>query len=59
MCANSDSILGAIDLFQNNLANLRQAIAEKDSEKLLGVFNRAKMARDQFLSLTGQQPNKK
>jgi len=59
MCANSDSILEAIDLFQNNLTNLRQAIAEKDSEKLLAVFNRAKSARDQFSSLASQQLNKK
>ncbi len=54
MCANSDEILKAIDLFQNNLMNLRQAIAEKDSETLLTVFKRAKTARDLFSSLVNE-----
>ncbi len=51
MCANSDEVLSAIDLFQNNLNNLRKAIEEKDSKTLLTVFNRAKTARDEFLTL--------
>jgi prephenate dehydrogenase len=48
MCANSSEILSAIDLFQNNLNQLRAAIEKKDSEKLLMIFNRAKIARDEF-----------
>ncbi len=51
MCANSDEVLNAIDLFQNNLNILRKAIEEKDSKTLLTVFNRAKTARDEFLTL--------
>ncbi len=59
MCANSDAILDAIDLFQNNLAQLREAIADKDSETLLAIFNRAKAARDHFSELVDQRLNYK
>lgn len=59
MCANSEAILESIDLFQNNLANLREAIAVKDSEKLLEIFSRAKTARDHFSTLINQQLNEK
>lgn len=48
MCANNQAVLEAIDLFQNNLNKLRQAIDEKDSDTLLKIFNRAKTARDEF-----------
>jgi 3-phosphoshikimate 1-carboxyvinyltransferase len=58
MCANQDAVLDAIDLFQNNLANLREAIADKDSDKLLMIFHRAKAARDEFSRLI-DQPKKK
>jgi len=51
MCANSDEVLNAIDLFQNNLNSLRKAIKEKDSNTLLTIFKRAKTARDEFLTL--------
>ncbi|MGI1677468.1 MAG: bifunctional prephenate dehydrogenase/3-phosphoshikimate 1-carboxyvinyltransferase [Cellvibrionaceae bacterium] len=50
MLANSDSILKSIDLFSKNLEGLRQAIEQKDSEFLLGVFTRSKAARDSFVS---------
>lgn len=55
MCANQQDVLKAIDLFQNNLANLRQAIANKDSDTLLKIFNRAKTARDEFSELIDKQ----
>jgi 3-phosphoshikimate 1-carboxyvinyltransferase len=51
MCANSSEILSAIDLFQNNLMHLRKAIEQKDSKTLLTIFNRAKIARDEFLTI--------
>jgi prephenate dehydrogenase len=57
MCANSSEVLSAIDLFQNNLNQLRAAIEKKDSEKLLTIFNRAKTARDEFLSVTEKEDN--
>ena len=50
MLANRDSILRAINLFQNNLSELRQAIEQGDSEQLLEIFTRAKQARDEFNS---------
>ena len=59
MCANQRAVLDSIDLFQNNLSNLRQAIAEKDSDTLLKVFHRAKAARDQFSLLIDQQNDKR
>ena len=49
MLANRDCILRALDLFQGNLQNLRQAIDTGDSEQLLKVFRRAKEARDEFI----------
>lgn len=55
MLSNRDSILKALDLFTNNLAQLRQAIADQDSDYLLGVFTRAKAARDHFSSRLAKQ----
>lgn len=51
MCANQTAILEAIDLFQNNLANMRRAIVDQDSGSLLKIFSRAKAARDKFSAL--------
>lgn len=48
MQANSDAVLQAIDLFQNNLNQLRNAVEKGDSDYLLKTFTRAKTARDQF-----------
>ncbi|MCW8196513.1 bifunctional prephenate dehydrogenase/3-phosphoshikimate 1-carboxyvinyltransferase [Proteobacteria bacterium 005FR1] len=56
MLANRDSVLRALDLFTNNLAQLRQAIAAQDSDYLMGVFTRAKAARDHFSSRIARQP---
>jgi cyclohexadieny/prephenate dehydrogenase / 3-phosphoshikimate 1-carboxyvinyltransferase len=50
MLANRDSVLRALDLFTNNLSQLRQAIEAEDSDYLMGVFTRAKAARDHFTS---------
>lgn len=50
MLANRDSILRALDLFTSNLGQLRQAIETEDSDYLMGVFTRAKAARDHFNS---------
>ncbi len=55
MKANRDSILGAIDLFAANLARLREAIENEDSEHMLGVFTRAKAARDHFTKMLSKQ----
>ncbi|MFC6632055.1 bifunctional prephenate dehydrogenase/3-phosphoshikimate 1-carboxyvinyltransferase [Microbulbifer taiwanensis] len=51
MLANRDAILKAIDLYSANLASLRSAIAVGDSDQLMGVFTRAKAARDHFTKM--------
>ena len=51
MQANSREVLKAIDLFQHNLNQLRNAIEAGDSDYLLTTFTRAKEARDHFTSL--------
>ena len=55
MRANRVSVLNAIDLFTANLSRLRAAVADDDSEYMLGVFTRAKEARDQFTRLLTKQ----
>lgn len=55
MRANKDSVLSALDLFMNNLSRLRTAVAEEDSDHLLGVFTRAKAARDHFTNILAKR----
>lgn len=56
MRSNRDSILKAIDLFTQNLQSLRAAIEKGDSDYLMGVFTRAKAARDHFVSRIHKRP---
>ncbi len=51
MLANRTAVLDAIDLFQNNLQQLRSAVAAEQGEALLAMFTRAKTARDHFSAL--------
>ncbi|WP_151703988.1 bifunctional prephenate dehydrogenase/3-phosphoshikimate 1-carboxyvinyltransferase [Nitrincola alkalilacustris] len=46
--ANRDALLKQMDQFTNGLARLRQAIVAGDSQSLLGIFTRAKVAREHF-----------
>ncbi|SDZ86388.1 bifunctional prephenate dehydrogenase/3-phosphoshikimate 1-carboxyvinyltransferase [Microbulbifer marinus] len=55
MLANRDAILQAIDLYSANLSSLRDAIAAGDSEQLMGVFTRAKAARDHFTKMLAKK----
>ncbi|WP_444917725.1 bifunctional prephenate dehydrogenase/3-phosphoshikimate 1-carboxyvinyltransferase [Microbulbifer sp. JMSA003] len=55
MLANRDAILKAIDLYSLNLSSLRDAIASGDSAALMGVFTRAKAARDHFTKMLAKQ----
>ncbi|WOX05992.1 bifunctional prephenate dehydrogenase/3-phosphoshikimate 1-carboxyvinyltransferase [Microbulbifer pacificus] len=55
MLANRDAILKAIDLYTSNLESLRSAIASGDSEHLMGVFTRAKAARDHFTKMLAKK----
>ncbi|BFM16522.1 bifunctional prephenate dehydrogenase/3-phosphoshikimate 1-carboxyvinyltransferase [Maricurvus nonylphenolicus] len=55
MLANRDSVLKSLDLFTDNLTRMRSAIESGDSEYLLGVFTRAKAARDHFTKMLAKQ----
>ncbi|WP_293267671.1 bifunctional prephenate dehydrogenase/3-phosphoshikimate 1-carboxyvinyltransferase [Neptunomonas sp.] len=46
--ANRQQILSQIDNFTDGLAVLREAIVKGDSQSMLGVFTRAKSAREHF-----------
>lgn len=46
--ANKAAVLGALAHFTEGVAELRQAIEQEDSATLLGIFTRAKAARDHF-----------
>lgn len=49
--ANRDAILAQMDRYTEGVARLREAIVSSDSESLLGIFTRAKAARDHFTRL--------
>src|SRR5690606_14474282 len=55
MRANKSSVLHALDLFIDNLMRLRSGIETEDSEYLLGVFTRAKVARDHFTNMLAKR----
>ncbi|GAA0702831.1 bifunctional prephenate dehydrogenase/3-phosphoshikimate 1-carboxyvinyltransferase [Marinobacterium maritimum] len=49
--ANRDAILAQIDRYTAGVTRLRGAIEQGDSEGMLGIFTRAKAARDHFTRL--------
>ena len=53
--ANQDALLKVLDHFNQDLNRLRQAIEDKDSQRLLGVFTRAKAAREHFTKILSGQ----
>jgi len=53
--ANRDATLDVLDRFANDLAALRSAVANQDNQTMLGVFTRARAAREHFSKvLSGQ-----
>lgn len=46
--ANADAVLAALDSFETGVSRLRLAIATQDSAALLGIFTRARAAREHF-----------
>lgn len=46
--ANRDQLLAQIDRFVDGVARLREAVAQGDSQQLLGIFTRARAAREHF-----------
>ncbi|HEY6529209.1 MAG TPA: prephenate dehydrogenase/arogenate dehydrogenase family protein [Cellvibrionaceae bacterium] len=55
MLANRESVLSAIDLFSENLAQLRHAVDSSNGAQLHGIFSRAKAARDHFTEILSHQ----
>lgn len=53
--ANSEAILSTIDLFTENLAQLRTAIENRDSDTIMASFERAKLARDNVSGMLAKQ----
>ena len=53
--ANQDALLKVLDHFSQDLNHLRKAIEDKDSQHLLGVFTRAKAAREHFTKILSGQ----
>jgi len=53
--ANQDALLTVLDRFNDDLGSLRQAIEQRDSQRLLGVFTRAKAAREHFTKILSGQ----
>src|SRR5690606_6067489 len=51
MRANRESVVHALDKFIDNLCRLKAGIESADSEYMLGVFTRAKSARDHFTQM--------
>ncbi len=56
--ANREALLGMIDQFAGQLQQLRQAIADQDSEQIMGLYTNAKHARDQFAELLQARQSK-
>jgi len=55
MKANRSAVLNSLDLFIDNLTRLRGAIDRQDGDYLLGVFTRAKSARDHFTNILAKR----
>lgn len=53
--ANKEAVLEALDLFNEDLVSLRQAVANSDSTTMMGVFTRAKVARDHFSKILARR----
>lgn len=53
--ANQDALLKVLDHFNRDLNSLRKAIEDKDSQQLLGVFTRARAAREHFTKILSGQ----
>lgn len=53
--ANRDAVLRTLDAFRDDLDALREAIAEGDGHHLLGVFTRARVAREHFSKILARR----
>lgn len=53
--ANQEALLKVLDHFNQDLSYLRKAIEDNDSQRLLGVFTRARAAREHFTKILSGQ----
>ncbi|HDZ57684.1 MAG TPA: bifunctional prephenate dehydrogenase/3-phosphoshikimate 1-carboxyvinyltransferase [Pseudomonas xinjiangensis] len=53
--ANRDAVLRSLDAFTKDLGRLRAAVDEGDATTLLGVFTRAKSAREHFSTILARR----
>jgi cyclohexadieny/prephenate dehydrogenase / 3-phosphoshikimate 1-carboxyvinyltransferase len=53
--ANRDAVLRSLDAFTKDLSRLRAAVEERDANTLLGVFTRAKAAREHFSTILARR----
>ncbi|GAI39359.1 unnamed protein product, partial [marine sediment metagenome] len=53
--ANRDAVLRTLDTYRSDLDALRDAIAEGDGHQLLGVFTRARVAREHFSKILARR----
>lgn len=53
--ANDEATIGVLDRFVADLSELREAIKSQDSNHLLGVFTRARAAREHFTKILSGQ----
>lgn len=53
--ANKSAVLDALDLFNEDIQSLRAAVANSDSTTMMGVFTRAKVARDHFSKILARR----
>ena len=53
--ANKDALLKVLDHFTEDLASLRKSVEDGESQHLLGVFTRAKSAREHFTKILNGQ----
>ncbi len=53
--ANRDAVLQGLESFSQGVDSLRDALQNRDSQTMMGVFTRAKAARDHFTKLLAQR----
>ncbi len=53
--SNRDAVLQQLDALTDDLASLRQAVEQGDGRYLMGVFTRARVAREHFSTILAQR----
>lgn len=53
--ANRDAVLTALDHFSRGINDMKTAVAQQDSQAMLGIMTRAKVARDHFTKMLAKR----